>query len=109
MPLEKMAVAMIEDAPPAQRAALRHVAPYDSTALGLQNPCRRGRFLLYMSDHEGHASVTRVADMMNLGRNAVRLVPSRRDLTIDPAALDRMIAEHARLDWPAPVCGVMSV
>ena len=49
-------------------AALRDVAPYDSTALGLQNACRRGRFLLYMSDHEGHASVTRVADMMNLGR-----------------------------------------
>jgi hypothetical protein len=25
------------------------------------------------------------------------------------AQLDRMIAEDARLDWPAPVCGVMSV
>jgi acyl-CoA thioester hydrolase len=24
------------------------------------------------------------------------------------AELDRMIAVHARLDWPAPVCGVMS-
>jgi len=23
--------------------------------------------------------------------------------------LDRMIAEHSRLAWPAPVCGVMSV
>jgi len=25
------------------------------------------------------------------------------------AELDRIIAEHARLGWPAPVCGVMSV
>ena len=25
------------------------------------------------------------------------------------AQLDRVIAEHARLGWPAPVCGVMSV
>jgi len=25
------------------------------------------------------------------------------------AELDRVIAEHARLGWPAPVCGVMSV
>jgi hypothetical protein len=25
------------------------------------------------------------------------------------AQLDRVIAEHSRLAWPAPVCGVMSV
>ena len=54
-----------------------------------------------MSDHEGHVSVTRVADMLNLGRDAVRLVPSRADFTIDPDALDRMIAEdRARGDLP---------
>jgi aromatic-L-amino-acid decarboxylase len=76
--------------------ALRHVAPYDSTPDGLQDPARAGRLLLYMADHEGHVSVTRVADMLNLGRRAVRLVPSRPDFTMDPAALDRMLAEDRR-------------
>src|SRR5688572_26736311 len=71
--------------------ALRHVAPYDSTPRGLQDRARVGRFLIYMSDHEGHISVVRVADMLNLGRDAVRLVPSRPDFAIDPDALDRMI------------------
>jgi len=76
--------------------ALRHVAPYDSTPDGLQDAARSGRFLLYMADHEGHVSVTRVADMLNLGRRAVRLVPSRADFTMDPQALDRMLNEDRR-------------
>ncbi len=81
--------------------ALRNVAEYDSTAEGLQSEARDGRFLLYMSDHEGHCSVTRVADMLNLGRNAVRLVPSRSDFSLDCAALRRMLdADIARGDRP---------
>lgn len=76
--------------------ALRHVAPYDSTPDGLQDPARTGRFLLYQSDHEGHVSVTRVADMLNLGRRAVRRVPSRADFTIDVEALDRMLTDDRR-------------
>ena len=76
--------------------ALRHVAPYDSTPEGLQDAARGGRFLLYMADHENHVSVTRVADMLNLGRRAVRLVPSRADFTMDPQALDRMLDEDRR-------------
>src|SRR5215510_9218245 len=59
--------------------ALRHVAPYDSTPEGLQSAARTGRFLVYMADHEGHVSVTRVVDMLNLGRKSLRLVPSRSD------------------------------
>jgi aromatic-L-amino-acid/L-tryptophan decarboxylase len=77
-------------------AALRHVAPYDSARNGLQDSARRGRFLVYMADHEGHVSVTRVADMLNLGRHAVRLVPSRRDFTMDPDALDWMLQDDRR-------------
>ena len=85
-------------------AALRHLAPYDSAAHGLQDERRRGRFLLYMSDHEGHVSVSRVADLMNLGRESLRLVPSRPDLTMDPAALDGMVAaDRARGDRPLAV------
>ncbi len=77
--------------------ALRHIAPYDSTGDGLQDAARGGRFLLYMADHEGHVSITRVADMLNLGRNAVRLVPSKADFTMDVRELDRMlVADRAR-------------
>jgi aromatic-L-amino-acid/L-tryptophan decarboxylase len=88
--------------------ALRNVAGYDSTAEGLQSDARDGRFLLYMSDHEGHCSVTRVADMLNLGRNAVRLVPSRSDFSLDCAALRRMLDEDiARGD--RPLCVVAQI
>ena len=40
--------------------------------------------------------MTRVADMLNLGRRAVRLVPSRDDFTMDVDALDRMVEEDRR-------------
>ena len=81
--------------------ALRHVAPYDSTHNGLQDAARTGRFLIYMADHEGHVSITRVADMLNLGRNAVRFVPSRADFTMDIKELDQMLAaDRARGDLP---------
>jgi glutamate/tyrosine decarboxylase-like PLP-dependent enzyme len=84
--------------------ALRHVAPYDSTPNGLQDAARGGRFLIYMSDHEGHISVTRVADMLNLGRQAVRLVPSLDDFTMDPGALERIVAaDRSRGDLPFAV------
>jgi glutamate/tyrosine decarboxylase-like PLP-dependent enzyme len=76
--------------------ALRHLAPYDTTPEGLQDPQRRGRFLIYMSEHEGHVSVTRVADMLNLGRQAVRRVPAHPDFTMDAGALDQMLAEDRR-------------
>ena len=81
--------------------ALRHVAPYDSTPGGLQDPQRSGRFLVYMSDHEGHVSIIRAVDMMNLGRNSVRRVPSRPDFTMDARALALMIEEdRSRGDLP---------
>jgi glutamate/tyrosine decarboxylase-like PLP-dependent enzyme len=61
-----------------------------------------------MSDHEGHVSVTRAADMLNLGRAAVRLVPSRPDFTIDVAALDRMLADD-RAMGDRPFCVVAQI
>lgn len=85
--------------------ALRHVAPYDSTPDGLQTPARAGRLLIYMADHEGHVSVVRVADMLNLGRRAVRLVRSRPDFTIDVEALDQMLATD-RANGDLPFCVV---
>jgi len=88
--------------------ALRNVAGYDTTREGLQSDHRRGRFLLYMADHEGHSSIERVADMLNLGRNAVRRVPSRDDFTIDIAALEGMLDEDTRRG-DTPFCVVAQV
>jgi glutamate/tyrosine decarboxylase-like PLP-dependent enzyme len=80
---------------------LRNTAPYETTSDGLQSQDRRGRHLIYMADHEGHVSIERVADLLNLGRNAVRRVPSREDFTMDPEALAAMIeADRARGDLP---------
>ncbi len=88
--------------------ALRNVAGYDTTHEGLQSDRRRGRFLLYMADHEGHSSIERVADMLNLGRNAVRRVPSRDDFTIDVAALEGMLDEDIQRG-DTPFCVVAQV
>jgi len=85
----------------ALHTALRNTAPYDTTPRGLQDPARTGRFLVYASDHEGHVSLVRAVDMMNLGREALRRVPSHDDYTMDVAALRRMLDEdRARGDHP---------
>lgn len=88
--------------------ALRNTAPYDTTTQGLQATERAGRFLIYMADHEGHVSITRVADMLNLGRHAVRRVPSRDDFTLAPAALEAMIAQD-KAQGDIPFCVVAQV
>ena len=86
--------------------ALRNVAPYNTTDEGLQSAARSGRFRIYMSDHEGHSSIVRVADMLNLGRTAIRRVPSREDFTMDVGALERIIdGDTARGDIPFCVVG----
>jgi aromatic-L-amino-acid/L-tryptophan decarboxylase len=80
---------------------LRNTASYDTTSEGLQTENRNGKYLIYMADHEGHVSIERVADLLNLGRRAVRRVPSRDDFTLDPQALEAMIqADLARGDQP---------
>lgn len=74
-------------------AALRNTADYDTTKDGLQSEERKGKYTLYMSDHEGHISIVKAVDMINLGRNSVRRVPSNEDLTMNVAALERMLDE----------------
>lgn len=86
--------------------ALRNKAPYDTTAKGLQWTEGGGRFTVYMSDHEGHVSISRVADLMNLGREAVRKVPSNDDFRMDPSGLERRLDEDiANGDQPFCVIG----
>lgn len=70
-------------------AALRDQTNYETAGPGLQNG-DRPRYTLYVADHECHSSVVRVADMLNLGRDAVRKVPSNDDFTMDVSALEQM-------------------
>lgn len=88
--------------------ALRNTANYDTTAEGLQSDQRKGKYTLYMSDHEGHISIVKAADMMNLGRNSIRRVPSNEDLTMDAAALEEMIDEDIEAG-NIPFCVVAQV
>lgn len=87
-------------------AALRATAGYDTKARGLQSGDRPGRFTIYMADHEGHSSIRRVAEMLGLGGEAVRPVPSRADFTMDVDALERRLDEDAAAgDVPFCVVG----
>lgn len=85
--------------------AFRSQAPFDSTDHGLQGEKPNGRFLIYMSDHEGHIAILRAAEMCNLGRNAIRRVPCHDDFTMDVTALNRMIEED-RGNGDIPFCVV---
>jgi aromatic-L-amino-acid/L-tryptophan decarboxylase len=88
--------------------ALRNTAAYDTTIDGLQSESRTGKFTLYMSDHEGHISIVKAADMLNLGRHSIRRVPSNDDLTMNTVALEEMI-ETDRAKGMIPFCVVAQV
>ncbi len=77
----------------ALRMALTHTATWDITNEGLQSPDRPRLLTVYMADHETHASFTKALDLLGLGRNSLRRVPSHDDFTIDLAALERMLAD----------------
>lgn len=88
--------------------ALRNTAPYDTTDDGLQKEGFHSKFTIYMSEHEGHVSITRVADLLNLGRNSIRRVPDRDDFSMDPAAL-RSIIKKDIAEGMIPICVVAQV
>ncbi len=92
----------------ALETALRINAPYNTTVQGLQNKEFTGKFKVYMSDHEGHVSITRSADMLNLGRESVRLVKSKEDFGIDTEDLEKKIEEDIAAG-DVPLCVVAQV
>lgn len=92
----------------ALQTASRNLAPYDTTEKGLQNEHFSGKFRVYMSDHEGHISIVRVVDLMNLGRESIRLAKSRDDYSMDPAHLEKLIDEDIQ-DGNLPLCVVAQV
>ena len=86
-------------------AALRDQTGFETSGPGLQGT-DHPRYTLYVADHEGHSSVVRAADMLNLGRDAVQRVPSHDDFTMDVAALQEMLAaDRASGDKPFCVIG----
>ncbi|MDX1416136.1 MAG: aspartate aminotransferase family protein [Candidatus Promineifilaceae bacterium] len=88
--------------------ALRNTAEFDTTQDGLQGVHQNGRFTIYMSDHEGHISIIRAADMLNLGRTAVRRVSSNDDLTMNTDALRRLLDEDSA-NGDIPFCVIAQV
>jgi aromatic-L-amino-acid/L-tryptophan decarboxylase len=88
--------------------ALRNTAPYDTTARGLQDKSFPGNFKVYMSDHEGHISIVRVVDLLNLGRESIRMVKSKDDFSMDTTDLERKIDEDLALG-NFPLCVVAQV
>jgi glutamate/tyrosine decarboxylase-like PLP-dependent enzyme len=88
--------------------AFRNKCTYNSTDEGLQTDKRKGQYTVYMSDHEGHISIVRAVDMLNLGRNCIRRVPSNADLTLNASALQEMINEDLKAG-KIPFCIVAQV
>jgi len=89
-------------------AAFRAQAGPETAGMGLQAPDRPGPYTLYIADHEAHSSVYRAAEMLNLGREAVRGVPSHDDFTMDVEALEYLL-ETDREDGDVPFCVVGQV
>lgn len=89
-------------------AGLRDKATYDIASEGLQSDKRRGRFLLYMSDHEGHSSVLKAAQLLGLGRDSVRRVKSNDDFTMDVGSLEEMVEKDIH-EGNLPFCVVAQV
>ena len=86
-------------------AAFRAQAGEETAGTGLQAPDQPGPYTLYIADHEAHSSVYRAAEMLNLGREAVRGVPSTDDFTMDVDALEHLLEMDAA-DGDVPFCVV---
>jgi len=89
-------------------AALHDRAGYDFASEGLQSEKRKGRFFLYMSDHEGHSSIVKAAQLLGLGRDSVRRVKSNDDFTMDVGSLEETVEKDSR-EGNTPFCVVAQV
>ncbi|MDX1745077.1 MAG: pyridoxal-dependent decarboxylase [Halobacteriales archaeon] len=87
---------------------LRATVDDDTRQRGLQHTDSPGRYTIYMADHEGHSSIYRVAEIIGLGRDAVRLVPSTDQFTMDLDALEACLDEDAA-NGDVPFCVVGQV
>ena len=72
-------------------AALQAATGFELRQTGFANRDDVEQFTLYESAHEGHSSITRVAEVLGVGREAIREVPADEEYRMDPEALDTMI------------------
>lgn len=87
----------------ALRTAIHNKATWDITAHGLQGSGGVRQLTIYMADHETHVSFQSAVDLLGLGRNALRKVPSKPDFTIDVGALEEMLDADIAAGM-TPVC-----
>jgi acyl-CoA thioester hydrolase len=73
----------------------------------LGRSAKKFHLLHFMSKTEGHVlAATGEFLGAHIDMNSRRTAPFAAHIA---AALDRLIAEHESLDWPAPVCGALHV
>ncbi|MDX1684237.1 MAG: aminotransferase class V-fold PLP-dependent enzyme [Saprospiraceae bacterium] len=92
----------------ALETALRNLAPYDTSHHGLQKEGFDQQFKVYMSDHEGHVSIVRVTDLLNLGRKCIQRIKSNSDFSMNSMDLERQIKEDIS-NGNIPLCVVAQV
>lgn len=74
-------------------AALQRATDFELRRTGFIDRVHGEQFALYESTHEEHSSITRVAEVTGIGRNAIRKVPVDDSYRMDAGALNEMIAE----------------
>lgn len=78
-------------------AALQAATEFELRQTGFVD--RDERFTLYESEHEDHSSITRVSEVLGIGRDATRKVPVDADYRMDPDALADLIRQDVNAGY----------
>lgn len=89
-------------------AALQSTTGFEARETGIRALDNSGQFTLYESAHEHHSSITRVAEMIGIGRDAIRSVTCDDEYRLDPEALDTKLREDLD-EGHTPVCVIANV
>ena len=89
-------------------AALQAATDFSLRQTGFAGRNGDDRFTLYESAHEGHSSITRVAELIGIGRAAIRHVPVDDEYRMDVEALEEIV-EADREDGRTPFAVVAQV
>ena len=72
-------------------AALQAATDFSLRQTGFAGRDADERFTIYESEHEGHSSITRVAEVIGIGREAIRTVPVDDEYRMDVEALEEIV------------------